>query len=242
MPEGSCIVFLLHDSYGDGIFNDDAYTITVDGEFYETGTMDAYEHVVVISCWDGGVCDTADEVVVGDHIAENGNYWYTFTPDANGMYLVSTCDESNLCDTRLWIYDYCYMAVFDDSNEGTIYYDDNEGGCGDLAQVNALLEAGVTYWIRIGGSFGDCGTNDLAWSVIYNGVPEGCMDPEACNYAPYCRGRQRNLYLPWRSCLWRSGFGCSRRGYCQQYFYRDHDGKRVRLLHPRGLPQRLRRT
>lgn len=184
VTEGDCISFLLHDSYGDGIFNADAYTINIDGELFETGTFDGYEHQVIIDCWEGGVCDTASAVEPGDWMASNGNAWYTFTPEVNGMYLVTTCAEANTCDTRLWIYDYCNMSNFDNSNEGSIYFDDNEGGCGEQAQFNALLEGGVTYWIRIGSTAGDCGDTDVFWSLSYNGLPEGCTDPEACNYSP----------------------------------------------------------
>jgi len=50
----------------------------------------------------------------------------------------------------LWIYDYCNMGNFDETNEGSIYYDDEEGGCGDQANLTVLLEGGVPYWIRMG--------------------------------------------------------------------------------------------
>ena len=46
------------------------------------------------------------------------------------------------------MYDYCSMSNFDDTNIGTIYYDDNQGGCEEEASQTMLLEAGVTYWIR----------------------------------------------------------------------------------------------
>ena len=39
-------------------------------------------------------------------------------------------------------YDYCTGLLWDDTNIGTIYYDDNNGGCGLQAQVNALLAGG----------------------------------------------------------------------------------------------------
>ena len=52
------------------------------------------------------------------------------------------------CNTTLYIYDYCNMGNFDDTNEGSIYYDDNQGGCGEEASLTILLEGGVQYWVR----------------------------------------------------------------------------------------------
>ena len=34
------------------------------------------------------------------------------------------------------------MGNFDDTNEGSIYYDDNQGGCGEEAQLTVLEEGG----------------------------------------------------------------------------------------------------
>ena len=108
------------------------------------------------------------------------NFWYQFTPDANGMYLFSSCETG--CDTRLFIYDYCAMGNFDETNTGTIYFDDDQGGCADEATLIVLLEGGVTYWIRWA-SFEGC-EGDWQWEHAYVGPPTGCTDPEACNYNP----------------------------------------------------------
>lgn len=196
VPEDDCLTFQMHDSFGDGNFNEEAYTITVNGELFDSGSFDGYEHQVIISCWEGGVCDTATEIDEGSYTAANGNHWYTFTPEQNGMYLVSTCADATTCDTRLWIYDYCNMVNFDDSNEAALYFDDNEGGCGELAQINALMAAGSTYWVRIGSTDGDCGTADINWSIAYNGQPVGCTDEAACNYSPLAEDDDGSCIYP----------------------------------------------
>ena len=49
----------------------------------------------------------------------------------------------------VYIYEYCNMGNFDDTNEGSIYYDDNQGGCGEEAALTILLEGGQQYWIAL---------------------------------------------------------------------------------------------
>ena len=104
------------------------------------------------------------------------------------------------CDTRLWIYDYCNMNNFDDTNEGSIYYDDNQGGCEDneeSAQLYVLLEGGVTYWVRFANLAGDCGGFD--WTLAYGGPAEGCTDEDSVQLQSRSGSRQRRVHLPGRS-------------------------------------------
>ena len=110
-----------------------------------------YSDQITFECAPGTTCN--DAVMLnqpseeGEMIDQPGdNYWYQFTPESNGMYLFSSCESG--CDTRLFIYEYCNMGNFDDLNNGTIYYDDDQGGCGDEAVLTVMLEADVTYWIR----------------------------------------------------------------------------------------------
>ena len=49
--------------------------------------------------------------------------------------------------------------------------------------LTALLEGGVTYWVRWA-SFDGCEGRLAVGACIYVGPPEGCTDPEACNYNP----------------------------------------------------------
>ena len=85
------------------------------------------------------------------------------------MYEFSSCGAD--CNTTLYIYDYCSMGNFDDTNEGSIDYDDNQGGCGEAATLTVLLEGGQTYWVRWASLDSSCGGFD--WTFNYVGPP-GC--------------------------------------------------------------------
>lgn len=184
--EFPCFEFTIDDSYGDGLNSPGYYAVYLDGEEVGYGSGDyGYYDQINFDCAPGTTCN--DAIVLGqpsdegDMIDQPGNdYWYEFTPDVNGMYLFSSCETG--CDTRLYIYEYCNMGNFDDTNIGTIYYDDDQGGCGDEAVLTVLLEGGVTYWIRWA-SFEGC-EGDWQWEHQFVGPPEGCTDPEACNYNP----------------------------------------------------------
>lgn len=182
IPNDECILFHIYDSYGDGIFDPGGYWLYVDDEPIAQGNDYGFDDSVVIICPPGEACDTAIDVDEGAFEAPAANTWYTFTPAVTGMYEITTCDMAD-CDTRIWVYDYCEMSNFDDTNEAAIYYDDDEGGCSPQSHVNALLEEGLTYWIRIGDTNGAC-PGLIPWSIDYGGQPSGCTDPEACNYQP----------------------------------------------------------
>ena len=186
--EEPCLQFSIFDSYGDGIYAPGGYWIYQDSVEIATGYAYGYGETISFDCAPGTTCNDAlvlDESDYGVVAQDTENAWYTFTPSANGMYLFSTCDVD--CDTRLWIYDYCNMGNFDDTNEGSIYYDDEEGGCGEQANLTVLLEGGVTYWVRMG-----LGTDDpdgpcaagFDWEFDFVGPPTGCMDDTACNFNP----------------------------------------------------------
>ena len=184
--EYPCLQFVINDSYGDGIccgYGQGAYTLYLDGVAVATGGDYGQQDQVQFDCAPGATCN--DAVVLTD--AEYGtvtqteaNFWYTFTPPANGMYQFSSCGTA--CNTTLYIYDYCNMGNFDDTNEGSIYYDDNQGGCGEEAALTVLLEGGVQYWVRFASLDGSCDGFD--WTFDYAGQPTGCTDSGACNYSP----------------------------------------------------------
>ena len=183
-----CMVFTMNDTYGDGLVGDAFYQVWLDGEQLVQGSGNyGYGQSHAIDCPPGWTCNEAIGLELGDDpltVEASGNVeWWTFTPADNGMYALSSCGSG--CDTRLWIYDYCNMNNFDDTNEGSIYYDDNQGSCEDneeSAQLYVLLEAGVTYWVRFANLAGDCGGFD--WTLEYGGPAEGCTDETACNYNP----------------------------------------------------------
>ncbi len=180
-----CLEFELFDSFGDGLFEGGQYTLFWDGQIIAQGGGNFGNATgEVFACAPGETCNDAFLLTEDDYgiiNAEGSSFWLTFTPESNGMYSFSSC--GNGCDTRLYIYDYCQMGNFDDTNEGSIYYDDNQGGCGEEAQLTVLLEAGVTYWIRWASFEGPC-TESWSWTFEFVGPPTGCTDETACNYNP----------------------------------------------------------
>ena len=183
-----CMVFTMNDSYGDGLYPNAFYQVWLDGDMLVEGSGNyGYGQSHAIDCPPGWTCNEALPLEVGDDpqwvSAGDNVQWWSLTPEVNGMYSLSSCGTG--CDTRLWIYDYCNMNNFDDTNEGSIYYDDNQGGCDDnaeSAQLLVLLEGGVTYWVRFADLAGGCA--GFEWELAYVGPPEGCTDETACNYNP----------------------------------------------------------
>jgi hypothetical protein len=100
------------------------------------------------------------------------------------MYDLSTCAPGNACgNTTLWIYDYCTGLVWDDTNEGSIAYSDNDCS-GGLSDLSVALQAGVAYYIRIKYDDTGCADPQIEWTLTYAGPVTGCTDPAACNYTP----------------------------------------------------------
>ena len=194
-----CIQFEILDSFGDGIccgYGDGYYNVTLDGEVMANGGDFGNAGGAIFACAPGETCNDAIPLTSADYgmvDIPSDSYWYTFTPEANGMYNFSSC--GNECNTRLYIYDYCQMGNFDNTNEGTIYFDDNQGGCGEEAQLTVLLEGGVTYWIRWASIQGPC-TDAWAWEFGFAGPPTGCTDPEACNYNPMAESDNGSCVYP----------------------------------------------
>ena len=108
------------------------------------------------------------------------NSWYVFTPATNGQYRITTCGYA-ACDTRIWVYDYCTMANFDNTNEATYTY--NDDFCGVQAQTDVFMTGGDTYYVRVGSS-GSCAGTSYDVNFEFMGAITGCMDILACNYQP----------------------------------------------------------
>ncbi len=187
VPSSACIQFTINDQFGDGIccnFGNGSYTVLVDGNIIGTGGSFASSESVTEGCAPGTFCSSAIPIIEGIYTAPNQNYWYSFTPSVSGMYEITTC-SLNTCDTKIWVYDYCNAMINEVSNIGTLFYDDNEGGCGLQAVVTAYLAAGEEYKIRIGfNEFATCASNSIDFTLNYTGPVVGCMDPTACNYNP----------------------------------------------------------
>ena len=182
---GTCLNFTISDAAGDGICcssGQGSYTLKLNGVLISSGGNYGAGTSALFNCPPGQDCNSAQIIQPGQFTAETANQWYKFTPDSSGMYFISTCGN-NTCDTKLWVYDHCAGILISEGNEGTIYYDDNAGGCGQQARVNALMQAGSTYYIRVGDVGTSC-TGEINWSLTYNGPIVGCMDPTSCNYNP----------------------------------------------------------
>ena len=203
VPSGQCLQFNIYDSFGDGIccaYGNGSYTLYVDGVPVATGGNYGAGESVDINCPPGTSCSTALTVNTGTYTAPGVNTWYSFTPTANGMYEISTCLGANTCDTKIWVYDHCNGLQWDATNMGTVYYDDDNGGCGIKAVVTAALDTNHTYIIRIGDDAGACGSSAIEWTLNYQGPIVGCMDPSACNYNPLATVAGTCYYWPDANC------------------------------------------
>lgn len=193
----TCYKFTIFDSYGDGIccsYGNGSYTVTVNGATVATGgDYDDFESTY-FNCPPGYSCNSALPAALGTQATNSNNFWYTFTPDSTGTYEISTCGQ-NSCDTKIWVYDHCLGLTYDNTNIGTVFFDDNGGGCNQLARVTAYLAAGTTYYIRIGTNSGNC-TGAINWTLNYMGPVVGCTDPTACNYNPLATVSDNSCIYP----------------------------------------------
>lgn len=182
--EDNCHIFTIYDSYGDGIccgYGIGSYSLVLDGVEIGSGGQFAYSESIYLNCPPGIDCNNTILAIEGINTAPSPNSWFTFVPDTSGQWLINTCDLAT-CDTEIWMYDYCNMANFDDSNEATLTW--NDDFCGVQSQISPLLEKDVTYYLRIGDQGAACGTDPIDFLIEFMGGVSGCMDPLACNYLP----------------------------------------------------------
>lgn len=198
VPSGTCLVFRINDSYGDGIYSSSygygAYSVFLDGVLIRTGGQYGSFEETTFNCPPGFTCSAPlplDLAPVGSTFpvtlatvtTPSIEAWYDFTPPESGSYTITTCG-SNGCDTRLWLYDMqCGQIVLSDGVEGATFANDDDSDCGQEAVVNANMGAGVLHHLRIGDNAGDCG-GTVTFSIIFNGPAVGCMDMQSCNFDP----------------------------------------------------------
>lgn len=184
---GSCLVFTIFDSASDGLccgYGLGSYSVSVNSVVQASGGQFGASQTTWINCAPGLACTNPIPITaLGTYTAPQADTWYIFQPDSMGNYTISTCGL-NSCDTKIWVYDHCQGLTWNTTNIGTIYYDDDGGGCGYQAVVHAVLDTALTYYIRIGQYNTSCGANPIGWSLTYQGQVHGCMDPAACNYNP----------------------------------------------------------
>jgi hypothetical protein len=181
-----CLKFTIYDIFGDGIcckYGIGSYELYFDGDLVTSGGQFGYSEAHIFNCEPGYSCFEPVTVTEGTYTADFNNFWYAFTPASTGIYTISTCNV-NTCDTKIWLYDYCSANLTSQANDGTIYYDDNAGGCGIQANVTAYLEQNKTYYIRMGSNNNSC-SQPITWQLSFGGDITGCMNPEACNYNPF---------------------------------------------------------
>jgi hypothetical protein len=182
IPTGSCHVFNIYDSYGDGIISPAGFWLYVDG-VQVAQSSGAYTALAFpFNCPPGTYCSSPLALSYGNHVAQFDNSWYIFSPDSTGTYNITTCGLGNTCDTKIWIYSACNSNTLDEGPPGTYAYNDN-AACALLADINVVFVAGNTYYIRIGDNMDNCSGN-INFAFTYVGPISGCTDPAACNFNP----------------------------------------------------------
>ncbi len=177
-----CMEFKILDSFGDGIFAPGYYQVFLESNLIIEGGSFSYEETHSFNCAEGSNCTHALNISEGNHNPEFTDYYYSFSPDSSGIYQITTC--ANLCNTKIYIYDSCNGPIFDESNEGTIYYNNENEICGEQAYLEVNLYEDESYIIRIGDVEDDCLDDNVQWSLMYLGPVTGCTDPSSCNYDP----------------------------------------------------------
>ncbi len=199
---GSCYRFTIYDSFGDGMccnYGNGSYTLMLDETVLRLGGSFTHNETTYFGCPPGYSCESAIPVIAGSYTTAFSSSWYSFVPQLSGVYRVSTC-FTNAANTILYVYDHCNALLYDSTNIGTIYFNDDEGGCGLQAGLNALLDSGHTYYIRVAAHNELYFTNAINWSLTYSGPVTGCTDPAACNYNPIAVVSDTCIYSPSPDC------------------------------------------
>jgi hypothetical protein len=176
----TCHRFEIYDSAGNGLTGTGNYKVYLNGVLVAQGAQFGTRDIRYVNCPEGTSCNDPLAATLGLNEVPFDNSWYVFTPATNGQYRITTCGYA-ACDTRIWVYDYCTMANFDDSNEATYTY--NDDFCGVQAQTDVFMTGGDTYYVRVGSS-GSCAGTSYDVNFEFMGAITGCMDILACNYQP----------------------------------------------------------
>ena len=176
----TCHRFEIYDASGNGLASPGGYKVYLNGVLEAEGATFASRDIRYVNCPTGTSCNDPISAVLGLNEVPFDNSWYVFTPSTNGQYRMTTCGYA-ACDTRIWVYDYCTMANFDNTNQATYTY--NDDFCGVQAQTDVFMTAGRTYYVRVG-SAGACAGSSYDVFFEFVGAITGCMDILACNYQP----------------------------------------------------------
>ncbi|MAJ46834.1 MAG: hypothetical protein CBC35_05945 [Planctomycetes bacterium TMED75] len=117
------------------------------------------------------LADPSDELCQGTYLDWQGSrdVWFTFNPTLSGALSLSTCDGGSY-DTSLALYqgDSCSQLVLVACNgDGS-----GESGCQAYYSriSNFSVDAGESYWIRLGGYNGEAGAGTLSVSYASRGI------------------------------------------------------------------------
>ncbi len=201
VPNNTCLVFTIRDSYGDGIcctYGNGLYQVRVNGVLQASGGQFGFQETKFIGCSVTQACSNPQQINTGSYSAPARNSWYRFKPDSVGTYIISTCSANTNWDTKIWVYDNCNVPVLNDDNMGTVFYNDTNSFCGQRARIHAYLDTSVNYLIRIGGASNISGP--IPFSITYDGPLLGCQDSTACNYDPLASVPGPCYYYPSTLC------------------------------------------
>lgn len=179
IPANSCVIFSIHDTYGDGILSPGGYWLYSDGVLISSGGSFGFGTSFAIACPAGSYCTSSLPLTLGANITSFEDSWYKYICTTSGTYELSTC-STNTCNTGIWVYSNCTGNYTEDAT-GTYAFNDNF--CGNQSQVITTFIAGNTYYIRIGDIMNDC-SSPINFNFSYVGPITGCMDPTSCNFNP----------------------------------------------------------
>lgn len=179
VPSNSCVIFSVHDSYGDGIYAPGGYWLYLDGALVANGNAFGYGTSHAMACPPGTYCTSAMPLNLGTSIANFEDSWYVYNCTTSGTYEITTC-STNTCNTGIWMYSNCTGNYTEDAT-GTYAFNDDY--CGQQSKIITTLIAGNTYYVRIGDILDDCSA-PINFEFTYVGPITGCMDPASCNYNP----------------------------------------------------------
>jgi hypothetical protein len=197
IPNTSCLIFTMKDSYGDGLccgYGNGQFQLWWNGSLTLSGGNFTYTDSRSLNCAPTQSCQTALNLDTGNHLAPSRNSWYNFQPRSRGRYTLSTCAANSTFNTKIWVYPHCNVPVLAEDNMGTVLYNDSSAACGIRAEVMAFLDTNQVYKIRIGGD-STC-NGPIPFRIQYDGPIPGCMDPLACNYDPLATVSGTCYYYP----------------------------------------------
>ena len=160
--------------------NFDADATVDNGSCYFAGEGTTCSNPISLSCaegWYSGVTvDVAnDNTTSGSNVcggvSSSGQRWYVYEAAFSSTITVSTINSLTNYDT--------YLKVFTGScgNLSCVAFNDDIPGTNFQSQVVFTAQAGVIYFIRVGGFSSQQGTFGLTFDC-----GGGCLDPQACNY------------------------------------------------------------